>query len=87
MKHNPYLIAFHKAAELLEEKGWCQGVAKSIGGKLCIMQAVQDACSFPCDTLVAWAKLEKRLNCSPVYWNDTPGRTREEVTKVLRSIV
>jgi hypothetical protein len=85
-----------KAAELLEEHGWCQHASRGLLGNLCMMQAVTESiCNLIGNreaenvirlyTFVSGA-IDDKVNGSPVRWNDTRGRTKEEVLGLLRSL-
>lgn len=82
----------HRAADLLEEFGWCQGQMYD-GGRFCFAGAVHqawrdyglppkvDALGLDADDWVSvlgisWGHF--------VGWNDTPGRTKAEVVARLR---
>jgi hypothetical protein len=76
----------HRAADLLEEFGWCQGRAGSkADGAMCaggaVIEAVADFRNGP-NFWTTWSRFcEKYRGTS---WNDAPGRTKEEVVTALR---
>lgn len=76
------------AADLLDRDGWCQGYDKDDDGRYCARGATKAAASS--DTLVgagARIALTQRLPTHNIpAWNDTPGRTQEEVTSTLRRV-
>lgn len=79
-----------KPSELLEKKGWIQGKARSKDG-YCLVYAI-DKCCFDDDAF--WEmrdKLYKHLrnigqDASLQSWNDTPGRTKEEVIAACKEV-
>ena len=77
------------AARALVEKGWCQAAdARDAGGLECASRDAEAACwclsgaiHRACDGLAeddAWDVLASLVG-DPVEWNDTPGRSKEEV--------
>jgi hypothetical protein len=88
----------HRAADLLEEFGWCQKVYGSKAeGAMCAAGAVgaalvdlgltkdRDPTESGRDGLVwLWDHVEIWTNGVGTEWNDTPGRTKAEVIQALR---
>jgi len=85
----------HRAADLLEERGWCQHTAGDNEGRICAATAVS-AAAKECDTdpNAAMAALLRHVRVDPDgvrprtvlgRWNDAPGRSRREVTDALRA--
>ena len=83
-----------KAADLIEERGWCQGVGITGTGQRCLGRALWDATGLPidaqCPAVPAWrdaeAALTKELDpLDIILYNDAPGRTKEEVVTALRN--
>jgi len=81
--------ALAKAADLLEQDGWCQGVLIDHYGRRCLLGAIEaarledtsDALFSPiCNAIQA-----ELGGANPISWNDTPGRTQEEVVTLLRN--
>lgn len=83
------------AADLVEQ-GWCQDRARREEGEktcYCIVGAL-DAASRPGqagDYFTAVFFVAERLSVKPCglslsTWNDAPGRTQDEVVKLLRSV-
>lgn len=80
-----------KTIALIEEKGWCQGSYQK-DGKVCAKGGIRIACNWPLcddssydDAVAAVAKLiVGEVGNSIISWNDTPGRTKNEVLAVLR---
>lgn len=83
-----------KAYELIEKPGtWCQGAyyregTSEAGPERCLVGVLCTAYSGPSKYNPAYNKVDEYLkehyNSSPVPWNDTPGRTREEVYNLLK---
>ena len=68
-----------EARATLIEKGWCQDFAETEDGKMCLAQS---AWKYETEADV-WTLLYTALGGkSLVTWNDTPGRTFEEVLAV-----
>lgn len=83
-----------RAADILEQQGWCQDVLKrEVNGKTCyctlgaLIAAVDEATPF--------AEVNPYVNNVEDYlgpgscisiWNDAPGRTQAEVVAVLRAV-
>ena len=89
----------HRAADLLEEFGWCQGALTNLGigispreagvDRFCLSgaigRAVYDLLGFSEGSAIAWARILHDLGgIEAVSWNDAPGRTKEEVVTKLR---
>src|SRR4051812_11113109 len=85
----------HRAADLLEEFGWCQ---KQLGskelGQMCVFGALAEAADefrVPTDILrqaigqVTPSDEDGRWG-HLTTWNDQPGRTRDEVVARLREV-
>jgi hypothetical protein len=88
----------HRAADLIEEFGWCQGAYSQCehGHPYCeehplgshcaegaIMQGLADLGSSALYAETV-ASLERRVGCALPRWNDQPGRTKAEVISFLR---
>jgi hypothetical protein len=74
------------AADLIESKGWRQGLAcNSPLGLLCVGEALDEVAGDGAyiDRRITSALLP--YGSSVVEWNDTPGRTKEEVIQALRA--
>jgi hypothetical protein len=73
------------AADYLETYGWIQGAAGSNGGPACVIGALAfcGPDEFQCFG-DATERLRSYLGCYIAAWNDTPGRTKEEVVRALR---
>ncbi len=71
--------AYLEAANLIEEKGWCQGALRTQGGAHCVLGALIEASpSFDLKPLQAL------IGDSVAIWNDKPERTKEEIIAALR---
>lgn len=89
------------AAKILEEHGWCQGVGQKASGERCAVAAVGTAAfgdariegRVPADHslyIESLAELAKRLRKpgkldAVVRYNDTQGRTVNQVVALMRS--
>lgn len=78
------------AADYIERHGWCQYIVEDNQGRVCIGGAISAAASnSDQDDLYVYAlvRLDKYLHSYKLvpFWNDTPGRTKEEVIAALRA--
>lgn len=74
-------------ADPLEERGWCQGVTRDFQGRFCLGGAIGWVLDVTTGQRWKLARQEVQLRIgtlSVASWNDTPGRTVEEVLAVLR---
>lgn len=82
------------AAEVINERGWCQGIYRKDSGEVCAIGALVTAdCrlelggqAYP-RAVGAVSGAAHRLDpevMSVVEWNDRPGRTKDEVVQLLR---
>lgn len=78
-----------RAAELIEEHGWCQGGFYDDQGRMCVDFALlmAEATSNERARRLLTDELRRRgdRERSVVEWNDAPGRTQLEVLAVLRA--
>lgn len=96
IKLEPWRQALLKAAEIVRERGLCQGQMVDKQQRVCAMGAMSIAMSGLCDH--RWMNLyimatnavieelarRKQINLGGIPdWNDQPGRTKEEVIDVL----
>lgn len=96
LKSEPWRTLLHKAADYIEEHGWCQGTLLN-SGQVCTMGALYAATGWPYaswghdllplikeshDKLVQF--LDPTINPRIDLWNDRAGRTRKEVIAALR---
>jgi hypothetical protein len=74
-----------RAADLVAERGWGQGVFKTHDGRLCMIGAVQVASDeMGVDQMQSWIRLEAYLDGrNPIAWNDVRGRTKTQVIRAL----
>lgn len=75
-----------EAADLIEQRGWCQNSAQGPGGSICAAQALALAAAY--DFAFA-AQVGRKLLHTVGFrtvpkWNDAPGRTQDEVVAALR---
>lgn len=84
-------LAFLKAADYIEQHGWCQKVLQDMDGKVCLLGALSfggadGMCSVRLVEQVGRYLKRKGLTKrgTAVVWNDKPGRTKEEVVAALR---
>lgn len=79
-----------RAADLLEEFGWCQRRwGSKAQGEMCATGAIREALAeygFSKDDLKPIVTVARLLGppYSIISWHDTPGRTKAEVTAALR---
>jgi hypothetical protein len=77
-----------KAADLIEQDGWCQGIWQGKHGERCLHEALMRA-GFHQD----WQAYQEAKEAvykevaplPPMAYNDTSGRTVEEVVTTLRN--
>lgn len=89
---------FLKAAEIIEEKGWCQHAYTGMLGEVCLSEALKRAAAEinPDNTFQFISELTKvemefskhidSASWSTVRWNDQPGLTKENVLSKLREV-
>ena len=81
-----------KAAAVIDEIGWCQNGYTKHGG-YCIYGALDHAAGFDVGegatnqvvSQAAWRFIDA-VKSSVAGWNDTPGRTKDEVVAKLRAV-
>jgi hypothetical protein len=92
-----------RAHEIIEERGWCQAKLVSSEGHVCLEAAISlAACGTPYHeadwemseaAAQAFAEMKRRVffNRGEDHrlwsWNDRPGRTKDEVLKLIRDTV
>jgi len=87
----PYEIVM-KSIQTLQERGWCQGGLDNDRGQVCLMGAVvktvQNTKAYHDIWDDFWMDFNNwviaKCGVNPVFWNDKPGRTKEEVIALLR---
>lgn len=75
-----------KAASIVEQ-GWCQGTSIDSQGRHCALGAIAAATAELGGAalfLPTVAVLVLHVGGSAVAWNDTPGRTADEVANAMR---
>lgn len=76
-----------KAAEIVRERGLRQGAYGFDGGPVCAVGAMFAADTTGASVLAARDALSKHLGVQhPMFWNDKPGRTAEEVAAVMETV-
>lgn len=80
------------AATMLERDGWCQGEPSTDDGARCAATALNDAANqlagpdYADPLMATYIAAETHVNCMDlVTWNDTAGRTRDQVTAAFRA--
>jgi hypothetical protein len=69
--------------DILLAEGWCQGELENANGEHCLLGAC-DKAFMPVP--IRQAIFDKLGGCSIINWNDTPGRTLEEVVALLDEV-
>ncbi|HEX8106741.1 MAG TPA: hypothetical protein VF516_03385 [Kofleriaceae bacterium] len=74
-----------KMADVIETRGHCQHLAEDSKGRVCIVGATNYT-----GTIKGWCevidRMERAMGQRFIEWNNTPGRTKEEVVAKLRAI-
>ncbi len=83
---DPISRTLRRAADMIERQGWCQGQWADKHGRVCIMGALGDTESDPAAFCAACHRLSTHLGQRLSMWNDEPGRTKDEVLAMLRSL-
>ena len=74
-----------KAAEYIEEHGWCQHAFGEPDGRVCLEGAINRTAYNGSERDAAVRRMIGHLNGqTPAFWNDMRGRTKEEVIAALR---
>lgn len=77
------------AADLIEERGWCQHTRQDESGAMCILGAISVAhdgdAHSQWSTGPAGSLMASYLGTSPAPWNNEFGRTKEEVVAAMRA--
>jgi hypothetical protein len=74
-----------KAADIIEEHGWCQYSTRKADGSVCLYGAIRRTAPHLAANGDAGRLLHRHLGINNyVEWNDVPGRTQAEVLKALR---
>jgi len=72
------------AADLLERDGWAQGTYQSDDGQRCVMGALLDVAG-DINFSVHKSIFKQVAGKYPLSYNDSPGRTAEQVITALRA--
>lgn len=95
---DPLIEVLERAAEIIQERGWCQGDAETPDGRVCLGRALTIARAELDDrrpVLLAWEADVSNYNLfdwlirlagpKPGFsgWNDAPGRTKGEVLAAI----
>ncbi len=77
------------AAEIIRLGGWCQGEFIAFTGAVCMAGAISEAARegmYDGDVYeTAYNRISRSVR-SPIDWNDTPGRTKDEVVDLLEKV-
>jgi len=80
------------AADYIDKNGWCQEVTR-LGKSVCLwgsILAVTDGLGKLYDSApranALYSKVSLHLGIMPAPWNDARGRTKDEVTALLREV-
>lgn len=79
------------AAAQIRARGWCQNEGADADGRCCVVRAIGDtvmvnglpAEDFQLSSATCYFLRGFIGQQDPIKWNDTPGRTKEEVLDVL----
>ncbi len=82
-----------KAADLIREHGWCQG-KRNQQGAMCAKEAMERVCVIEHPTLGPMSAglcdladaFRAETGMGIIQFNDTPGRTKEEILEVFDRI-
>jgi hypothetical protein len=83
---------FQRAAEILRERGWCQGQYVCDDGSCCLLGAVLTAEDPDAPVDRPWPRwMQDYWDAAvprglPATWNDEPGRTADEVIALLERL-
>ncbi len=86
----PWRELLFEAATILERRGWCQKHLVDVKGRMCTVGAITEvwnlASGWDMDVVVIAQDKLTRVVGPLVEWNDTEGRTRDEVVGMLRYV-
>lgn len=75
-----------KAADYIDEHGWCQGDSGDASGRVCLVGALEMTINDRRRLKSAADALRHSIGCSRLSrWNDAPERTQAEVVAALRA--
>jgi hypothetical protein len=77
-----------RAREILDIQGWCPNGATDDEGRVCVVAAINSVRSYSIISATAITFIRKAIDSNDKdlgigRWNDTPGRTIEEVHAVF----
>jgi hypothetical protein len=77
-----------KCIDILNERGWCQGMSRDENGRFCALGAIAHASGYNDLTYAELRRAFSRLGQCPsvVDFNDAPDQTKEEVIAVFQRI-
>ena len=83
----PWRDALLKAAELIEQRGWCQDFLENSRGQVCALGAMDMLeHSMEFDWMRSLMALEIEIGSASIAdWNDNPSRTQAEVLAAFRA--
>lgn len=76
---------YEEAAELIRDKGWIQGKFGNDDTGYCLVGALSQVTALPVQTVLCHTDVFTLFDGLPMSWNDTPGRTQEQVEDALMS--
>ena len=87
---------YQRAADLIAERGWCQGVNADGHGRIDAVAAIRLAAGLPIDGGDQWADqdreddllrpLQQHIGSLISVWNDADGRTAADVCDALLTV-
>ncbi len=77
----PYREELAKAKQYIIEHGWCQYRSVGYQGTVCLAHAIYLVAPAQFNDIIK--QVWNYTHSDPVVWNDTPGRTKEEVLDLL----
>lgn len=79
-------LAMLKAADYIEEHGWCRGKMSDSAGRVCVYGALASVTQHAGLVLLAGLVMQRYLKMDMVQWNDTRSRHtgQAEVITALR---
>lgn len=85
----PWRKALLDAAQYIRDHGWCQNELRNLSGNVCMVGSILFSNLQQCRNEIDPAKSRVMAhlgNSSISRWNDTPGRTKEEVIAVMETV-
>jgi hypothetical protein len=73
-----------KSAEMIEDRGWCQGNFEDKQGRMCLMGALK-AAAPGMEAMGAYIRLRDYLGGSVMSWNDGTCQSQDEAVAKLRA--